>query len=272
MRDKDEEEFIPPFDAAFAEDMVREAAEKHLDEGHMGTSIETNWSSSWFSGRRNGNAFSVRLERDLSRIDVRIDLGNVPMRLADAKRGMRLALKHFPEAARTVMEARANLQIHAATAALIAISRDENGEGGWNSVRDHLEYPISRRAASTINPYGAEHKTEGDKLDWRLPNRANERMRLPGARILPPDFHLPHGIRATNDRIHIPQRIPEALLLAKKGRPIQELVAIPGFEHVPTRITGWRKWGDGVNVSISSPTIDMEEAFALMAKIIGGSA
>lgn len=268
MSEGKEEEFIPPIDTTFAEDMVREAAAKHLNEGYMGTSIETNWSSSWFSGGRNGNAFSVRLERDLSRIDVQVDLGNVPMRHADAKRGMRLALKHFPDAARTVMEARSNLKIHAATAALIAISRDENGTGGWNSVRDHLEFPISRRAASTINPYGADHKIDGDKLEWRLPHRANERMRLPGKRILPPDFHLPQGIRATNDRVHIPQQVPEALLLAKKGRPIHELVSIPGFEHVYTRITGWRKWGDGVHVSISSPTINMEEAFALMAKII----
>ena len=154
--------------------MVREVAARHLDEGYMGTSIETNWSSSWFSGGRNGNAFSVRLERDLSRIDVQVDLGNVPMRHADAKRGMRLAMKHFPEAARTIMEARSNLKIHATTAALIAISRDENGAGGWNSVRDHLEFPISRRATSTINPYGANHKIDGDKLDWRLPHRANE--------------------------------------------------------------------------------------------------
>ena len=234
----------------------------------MEMDVKTIWSKSWLKNKRAAKGFTIRLTRDLSKIDVNLEFGNMPMRKTDAKRGMRLAMRHFAPAAESLMEARRNLTIHSVSAALIAASRNEDGSVGWNRVEEHLHYPIIRRAASTVTPQGWEAKTDNDKLQWRLPGNDNEVMRLPGKRILIPDFQLSDGVIMDNDRILLPKRLPASILVAKMGQPLQDLITIPGFEDVNIRITDAYNWGKGTGLSIKSPTIDMEDAFKLMGGVI----
>lgn len=268
MHDKKEEDFSPPFDVSFAEEIVRSQAAKHLPEPRMECSVSTIWNEAHSGKGKYVKGFTVRLERDLSRIDVDIDFGNMPINRREAERGLRIAIKQFPEAAKKMMEGRQNITMHAVTAGLIAISKNRSGEGQWQSVRELLEYPYLRRSYVRLTPVGIEPRIESDKLQWRMPDRANEVMRMPGKRIIPPDFDLGNGVRMTNDRIHIPQKIPETILTSHKGKSLMSLISIPGFENVPHKITDWRKWGTGIHISLSSPTLKTEDAFELMKRVI----
>jgi len=264
----EEEEFKPPFDPAFAEDAVRKAADRCLPPAHMGLEVETIWTQCWDHGDRIAKGLTIRLIRDLSRIDVDLDFGNIPFDGNDAEKALRLAMTNFEAAAASVIEERRNLTIHATSAALIATYRAEDGSTGWKSVRDHLGYPVSRRCAATITPRGWNHRKNDEKLRWRGADRPHEEFRLPGKRILIPEFRLGDVGRMTNDRLRVNRRIPETVLTSKRNGPLHQLVSIPGFDEVEAIITGHVLSRESTELSIRSPTIDMEEAFELMARVM----
>jgi len=267
-----ENDFKAPFDTCFAEDAIRQAADRYLPPARMEIGIETIWSQGWDNGGRVANGFRVCLTRDLSRIEVDLDFGNIPFDEADAKKAFGMAMDNFGAAARSVVQSRKKLTIHATSAALIAIYKDKEGGTGWKKVRDYLSYPIRSRCGATITPRGWIQRENEDKLRWRSPDDFYEEFRLPGKRILIPEFMLGNIGRMTNDRLRLKRRIPDTILIARKNAPLHELVSIPGFDEVDAIITGHSARTEGTELSIRSPTIDMEDAFELMARVISSAA
>ena len=74
---EEEGEFEPPFDPSFAEDAVRKAADRCLPPAHMGLDVETIWTQCWDHGDRIAKGLTIRLIRDLSRIDVDLDTEDI---------------------------------------------------------------------------------------------------------------------------------------------------------------------------------------------------
>lgn len=270
--DLDDEEDRPegPFDETEILDIVRAKAEKKLPAA----SHEIEYRADWQFHGSNGNerwsdGLNITITRDMSEIVLNLDFGNYQYDRTDLRRAAKQSLKHLPRAIDQMMEARTELTIHSSSVGLILLAGDSPTMRGWAAMHQHLAYPLNRRTRQTVNPYGIrDTRRNDDKLQWQVQWPHVNQMRLPGKRILPGEFKVgKHS--AYNDHITLESRLPETLLAKTIGRPLNEIVDIPGFEHIDTKIKHQRPWGKGSQLHFTSATINMEEAFSLAARIQG---
>lgn len=264
----DEEKIERPFDPSFAEEALLNAADRHLPPAHMSMTARTTWTESWENGERVTTGFTTSLIRDLSRIDMNIDFGNMPFRLSDAERGCRLAMRNFGAAADAMMAARRHLSIHAATAMLCAACPNDEGATGWDVVRERLDYPLTRRTLTRIAPRGWHLRIHDEKLQWGSSDWRDEKFRLPGKRILGPWFDIEGAGRMSYERVRLDGRLPETFLVGRIPGPLEGILAMPGIEEAGITVTGHHPTSKGTELLIRSATLDMEEAFATMARVI----
>lgn len=268
--DHDEDQCKGPFDEAEIVDLIRSKAEKKLPAPHYRIEYEADWQFQGSNGNgRWCNGLIVTITRDMSEITFNLDFGNYHFDRTDLRRAARQSLKHLPLAIDQMMAQRAELTIHSASIGLILLAGESPSMRGWTAMHQHLAFPLSRRTRQAVNPYGIrDTRRHDDKLQWQVQWPHVNQMRLPGKRILPGEFKVgKHS--AYNDHITLESRLPETVLTKAIGRPLHEIVDIPGFDHISTKIKHQRPWGKGSQLHFTSETINMEESFSLAARIQG---
>ena len=268
--DRDEDQAQGPFDEKEIVDIIRAKAEKKLPSAHHDIEYHAYWQSHGSNGNvRWCDGLIVTITRDMSEITFSLEFGNYQFDRTDLRRAAKQALKHLPQAIDQMMAARNELTIHSASIGLILLVGESPSMRGWTALHQHLSLPLNRRTRQVVNPHGIRQTNRSDdKLQWQVQWPHVNQMRLPGKRILPGEFRIgKHS--AFNDHITLESRLPETVLAKAIGKPLHEIVDIPGFEHIPTKIKHQRPWGKGSQLHFTSETINMEEAFSLAARIQG---